>query len=89
MRGILAGALALIVLQVLVTNSRASGAVGGVAAGAGKAVEWFLDANTPAIPDHSKGSATTSAAVTPAPTSSATPPVKMPTPAGAGPIVSV
>jgi hypothetical protein len=66
MRGIVAGAFALIVLQVLVANTRATNALGGVAVGAGKAVHWFLDPNTPAIPDHS---ATTAAAVTPAPSS--------------------
>jgi len=60
MRGILAGALALIVLQVLVTNARATNALGGVATGAGKAVQWFLDPNTPAIPDRTQTASATS-----------------------------
>lgn len=62
MRGIITGAFALIVLQVLVANPRATSALGGVATGLGTAVHWFLDPNTPAIPDHST---TTAAAVTP------------------------
>lgn len=67
MRGILAGAFALIVLQVLVGNSRATNATAGVAAGAANAIHWFLDPNTPAIPDHSTAtaSATTPASPTP------------------------
>jgi hypothetical protein len=72
MRGIVAGAFALIVLQVLVTNTRAANALGGVAVGAGKAVHWFLDPNTPAIPDRSSN-ANTAAAVTPAGSSTSSP----------------
>ncbi len=53
-RGIATGVFALIVLEVLVANPRASGSVGGVLAGVGTAVRWFLDPNTPAIPDRSK-----------------------------------
>lgn len=41
-RGIVAGVFGLAVLQLLVSQPRASGAVGGVLAGAGNAIEWFL-----------------------------------------------
>jgi hypothetical protein len=71
-RGIAAGVFGLIVLQVLVANPNAYGAVGGLATGVGKAVHWFLDPNTPAIPDRSN-QATTSSATTSSASSSTSP----------------
>jgi hypothetical protein len=68
---IAAGVFSLIVLQVLVANPNAYGAVGGLATGVGNAVRWFLDPNTPAIPDRSK--AKTSSAVTTTPSSTTAP----------------
>jgi hypothetical protein len=65
MRGVLVGAFTLIVLQVLVANPRATNAVGGVAGGASKVVAWFLDPNTPAIPDRSSNSVSTAAEQSP------------------------
>jgi hypothetical protein len=59
-RGIAAGVFSLVVLQVLVANPSAYGAVGGLATGVGNAVHWFLDPNTPAIPDRSNKTTTSS-----------------------------
>ena len=73
MRGVLVGAFTLIVLQVLVSHASATNAVGGIATGIGGFVNGFIDPNTPAIPDHSSSSATTSSDTTPAPSSAATP----------------
>lgn len=85
-RGILAGVFGLIVLQVLVANQNASGAVGGLALGFGGLVNSFLDPTKPAIPQRattsaatSGSSANTAAAVTPQQAVNA-----VPTPGGTG-----
>jgi len=66
MRGFLVGAFTLIVVQVLVSHSNATNAVGGIAKGVGSFVDGFIDPNTPAIPDHTATKATPAVAVTPA-----------------------
>jgi hypothetical protein len=75
MRGILVGAFALIVLQKVVKSKYSAGAVSGIGAGANKVIGWFLDPNTPAIPDRSKGATSSSSSSTtqPAPGGPGTP----------------
>jgi hypothetical protein len=58
-RSVLAGALALIVLEIVVTSEQASGRVGGFFAGVAAITNWFLDPGVPGIPDRT--SAPTSA----------------------------
>ncbi len=53
-RGVLAGMFGLVVLQVLVANPNAYGAVGGIFGVLGNGVRLFLDPTVPAIPDRSK-----------------------------------
>lgn len=49
MRGFLVGAMALIVLEVLVSNQRASSAFGGVFGVLAQSTDRLFDANVPAI----------------------------------------
>jgi hypothetical protein len=62
MRGILAGALALIALEVLVSNRTAAGAVGGVFDLVARAARGFLSPDVPAIPDRSSSSSSSTVA---------------------------
>lgn len=55
-RSILAGSLALIVLEIVVTSRQATGRVSGIFGGVAKAVGWLLDPHTPGIPDRTKPS---------------------------------
>lgn len=71
MRGILAGALALVTLHTLVTYSGATGRIAGIGEGVADLVERFLDPARPAIGEHAKVAAPTAAAT---PTSIAYPP---------------
>lgn len=50
-RGMLAGALGLAVMQALLSTSTASSALGGIAGFPAKAIKWFLDPRQPLIPD--------------------------------------
>ena len=52
-RGVLAGAFALIVLEVVVTSAQATNRIGGFAAGIAGAVSWLLSTDKPGIPDRS------------------------------------
>jgi len=52
-RGILTGALALIILEVVVSSNQASGRIGGFFAGVAAAVDWLVDPGVPGIPDRS------------------------------------
>lgn len=79
-RGFVAGVFGLVVLQVLVANPNAYGAVGGVTTGIASGVQYFLDPNRPAIPDRSNPLAKTSAA-----TSSTAPPAQQYLPKYTGP----
>lgn len=82
-RSILAGAFGLIVLEVLVSNAKASGAVGGVLQGVGTAVSWFTDPTKPGIPQRATtASATTSSTSSPLSAQQAVNAV--PTPGGTG-----
>jgi hypothetical protein len=49
MRGFLLGAMALVVLEVLVSNQRASSAFGGAFGVLAQSTERLFDANVPAI----------------------------------------
>lgn len=53
MRGLFAGALALIALEVAVSTPAAAGRVGGLLGGAAALVRHLLDPTVPLIPDHS------------------------------------
>lgn len=57
-RSFLTGVLGLIALEVVVSNPRAYGNLGGAAVAAGDAVDWFLSPYVPAIPDRRSSSLT-------------------------------
>lgn len=64
-RGLLGGALALIILEVILTSPQATGRVGGFFSGLADGVSWFVSESTPAIPDRAAtAAATTSSAPT-------------------------
>lgn len=62
MRGILAGALALVTLHTLVTYSGATGRIAGIGSGVADLVDRFLDPARPAISDRPKAVTPTTAA---------------------------
>jgi len=63
-RGVLVGALALVLLEVLVANPNAQGITGGLAAALSGAVNRFLDPTRPLITAQAKTTAKTTAATT-------------------------
>lgn len=72
-RSVLAGSLALIVLEILVTSRQATGRVSGLFSGVAKAVDWLVDPNTPGIPDRTVAAAASRASTTSATTSASSP----------------
>lgn len=88
MRGALAAAFGLAVLQVLVSTPRAYGGVGSILGGAARAVEAFLSPDVPGIPDRRQPatalpSTATAPAVDPAPPAPPTQTALVPPPATA------
>lgn len=57
MGNVILGALALALFQGIISRQTATSRVGGVIAGAGKAVEWFV---SPAVPAFSSAASSTS-----------------------------
>lgn len=53
-RGFLTGALGLIVLEILVTSSQATGRVTGLFSGVAKGVDWLVSNTTPGLPDRTQ-----------------------------------
>lgn len=84
LRGVLAGALALITLEVVVTSNQATARVGGFASGISGAVSWLLSTNKPGIPDRSANTtaatSTSTSTVGPASVSLSPPTVAPPAP---------
>lgn len=66
MRGILAGALALVTLHTLVTYSGATGRIAGIGTGVADLVDRFLDPGRPAISDRARTVTPATAAAQPA-----------------------